>query len=69
MPTRVPHEARLDLPTQLSGAFGNRGVRPGDTFGISSWSPDHLVVSWGSATTPASKKSEIFAATVTVSLL
>ena len=39
-----------------------------DTFGISSWPPDHLVVSWGSATPPAGKTSEIFAATVTVSL-
>jgi hypothetical protein len=58
----------ISAPTQLSSAFGNRGVWPGDTFGISSWPPDHLVVSWGSATPPASKKSEIFAATVTVSL-
>ena len=58
----------ISAPTQLSSAFGNRAVRPGDTFGISSWPPDHLVVSWGSATPPASKKSEIFAATITVSL-
>ena len=58
----------MSAATQLSSAFGNRAVWPGDTFGISSWPPDRLVVSWGSATSPGAEKSEIFAASVTVSL-
>ena len=41
--------------------------RPGDTFGISTLSPGHLVLSWGMATATTGKKSQIFAAPVTVS--
>ncbi len=58
----------ISAAMQLSNAFGNRAVWPGDTFGISSWPPGHLVISWGNATAPAAKKPEIVAASVTVSL-
>ena len=57
----------MSAATRLSSAFGGRAVWPGDTFGISSWPPDHLLVSWGSATPASGKKSEIFAANVAVS--
>ena len=53
--------------TEPSSALGDGAVSPGDTFGISSWQPDHLVVSWGSATPATGKKSHIFATTVAVS--
>ena len=40
---------------------------PGDTFGISTRSPNHVVLSWGSATPSSGKKSDIFSASVTAS--
>ena len=56
----------LSDPIQVASAFGDPSVWPGDTFGISSLSPNNVVVSWGSATPSTSKKSEIFAVPVTV---
>jgi hypothetical protein len=57
----------LSGPVQVSTEFGDTSVWPGDTFGISTLSPGHLVLSWGSATPSSGKKSDIFAATVAVS--
>ena len=57
----------LSAPDRVSAAFGDVSVWPGDTTGISTLDPTHLVVSWGSATTVATnKKSDIFAAPVAV---
>jgi len=56
----------LSDPIQVASAFGDPSVWPGDTFGISSLSPNTVVVSWGSATPSTGKKSEIFAVPVTV---
>ena len=53
---------------QVSTAFGDPAVWPGDTFGISSLSPSSLMLSWGSSTPTTSKKSEIFTAPVSVQL-
>ncbi len=57
----------VSRPHQISKAYGNRKIWPGDTFGIASLAPGHLVLSWGGAT-PAfgGKTSEIFAAPVFV---
>jgi hypothetical protein len=56
----------LSTPVTISGQFGDPSVWPGDTFGLSSLAPGHLVLSWGSATQGTGKKSEVFAAPVTV---
>src|SRR5437870_9176942 len=53
-------------PARISPEFGDTSVWPGDTFGISTLSPGNVVLSWGSATASTQKKSEIFAANVTV---
>jgi hypothetical protein len=58
----------LSAPVQVSTAFGDPAVWPGDTFGISALSPSSPVLSWGSATPATGKKSEIFAAPVSVRL-
>lgn len=50
-------------PLQVSTAYGNNQVWPGDTFGISMLSPTRLALSWGSAN-GTSKTSEIYAETV-----
>jgi hypothetical protein len=57
----------LSGPIQVSQAFGDPSVWPGDTFGISTTSPNNVVLSWGSAIASGGKKSDIFAAPVTVS--
>jgi hypothetical protein len=57
----------LSAPVRISPEFGDTSVWPGDTFGVSTLSPGHVVVSWGSATPSSGKKSDIFAANVTVS--
>jgi hypothetical protein len=56
----------LSAPVRVSPEFGDTSVWPGDTFGISTLSPGHLVVSWGSDTPTTAKKSEIFAAPVSI---
>lgn len=58
----------LSAPVQVSAAFGDPGVWPGDTFGISALTPANVVLGWGSATAATSKKAEIFAAPVSVQL-
>lgn len=62
----IPH-GWLSAPVQISSEFGDTAVWPGDTFGISTLSPGHVVLSWGSATPSTAKKAHIFAANVTVS--
>lgn len=57
----------LSAPVRVSAEFGDTSVWPGDTFGISTLSPGHLVLSWGSDTPTTAKKSEIFAAPVAIS--
>jgi hypothetical protein len=56
----------LSAPFQVSPEFGDTSVWPGDTFGLSTLSPGHLVLSWGSTTASSGKKSDIFAAPVSV---
>ena len=57
----------LGAPVQISPEFGDTSVWPGDTFGISTLSPGHVVLSWGGATPSSGKKSDIYAANVAVS--
>jgi hypothetical protein len=51
-----------------TGGFSNAGstaVWPGDTTGLSTLSPDHIVASWGSDYPAVSgKKAEIYAANI-----
>jgi hypothetical protein len=56
----------LTPPVRISKGFGNNGVWPGDTFGISTRSANSLVVSWGSAVSPDTE-SNIYAVPVKVS--
>jgi hypothetical protein len=58
----------LSEPFQVSTQFGDTSVWPGDTIGISTMARGQLVLSWGSATPATGKKSQIFAAPVTVSV-
>jgi hypothetical protein len=58
----------LTAPLQVSPEFGDTAVWPGDTFGISTLSPDHVVLSWGSATANTQKKSEIWVSNIGVRL-
>ncbi len=51
-------------PTQISNVFGESSVWPGDTFGISTYSPTQLNLSWGSATAGTDNQSEIYATSV-----
>jgi hypothetical protein len=55
-------------PSRVSPEFGDTSLWPGDTFGISTLSPTHLVLSWGSATASTGDMPEIFAAPVRVRL-
>jgi hypothetical protein len=69
----------LSAPVRVSAKFGNRGVWPGDTFGISAFprgpntglgglsgGSQRVVLSWGSAVAKQAKpNSEIFAAALT----
>jgi BNR/Asp-box repeat len=56
----------LSTQQQISDEFGDPGVWPGDTTGLSALSPSQLVLSWGSATPSSGKKSDIFVANVGV---
>jgi hypothetical protein len=58
----------LSGPFQVSKQFGASSVWPGDTFGISTLSDSHVVLSWGSATSTTKKRSEIFATNVRLAL-
>jgi hypothetical protein len=57
----------LSSPAQVSSQFGDPSVWPGDTFGISTLSPNEVALSWGSATPTSGTQSEIYAANVGVS--
>jgi hypothetical protein len=58
----------LTAPIQISQAFGNAAVWPGDTFGIASWPPGNVILSWGSAASAYGIQSQIFAAGVRIAL-
>lgn len=58
----------LSEPVRISSDWGDPSVWPGDTFGLSTLSPTSVVLSWGSAVPSYGKKSDIFAAPVTVRL-
>ena len=51
---------------RISQQFGNRNVFPGDTFGITTFSPTSLMISWGSAVPGSDRKTSVFAAPVKV---
>jgi len=54
----------LSDPIQVSSQLGDASTWPGDTFGISTLSPTHVTLSWGSAVPATGKKSQIFYSTV-----
>jgi hypothetical protein len=56
----------LSDPVRISRQFGNPDVFPGDTFGITTFSPTSLVISWGSAVPGSARKTSVFAAPVRV---
>jgi hypothetical protein len=53
-------------PFRVSTQYGDTSVWPGDTIGVSTVAPGRVALSWGSATPVTGKKSEIFAATVSI---
>jgi hypothetical protein len=55
----------LSGAAQISQQFGNRKDSPGDTFGIATFSPTALALSWGSAV-GGSNDASVFAAPVSV---
>jgi hypothetical protein len=55
----------LGPATKVSAAYGNAGIWPGDTFGISSLPDGRISLTWGSAT-GASRLSAIYASVVKV---
>jgi hypothetical protein len=55
----------LSAPLRISKFWGNRDIWPGDTFGLSTLSPNDIVASWGSAVASFGSGSSIFATTVT----
>jgi hypothetical protein len=56
----------LSPPRRISRRFGVPSIWPGDTFGISTLSPNEVVLSWGSALVSTGGNSEIFSAPVRV---
>ena len=56
----------LSPPRRISRQFGDPGIWPGDTFGISTLFPKDVVVSWGSGLRSSGRRSEIFARPVGV---
>jgi hypothetical protein len=56
----------LSAPGQVSHRFGRPGVWPGDTFGITTLAPNHVMLSWGSAVRGTGGRSEIFASRLTL---
>lgn len=57
----------LSPSRQVSRRFGEPAIWPGDTFGIATLSPNHLLLSWGSALR-STGDSEIFATGIDVGL-
>jgi hypothetical protein len=58
----------LSAAFQVSPQFGGTSVWPGDTTGISTLGANQVVVSWGGAAVANNKKSDVFAAPVSVTL-
>jgi hypothetical protein len=59
----------ISAPTQISTRYGSTAVWPGDTTGLSTLSPDHIVASWGSDYPAVSgKQAQIYAANIAVTL-
>jgi hypothetical protein len=56
----------LSHATRISRQFGSANIFPGDTFGIATFSPTMLVLSWGSAVPGSTGKASVFAAPVSV---
>ncbi len=56
----------LSDAVRISRQFGDPTVFPGDTFGITTFSPTALVISWGSAVPGSRHKTSVFAAPVSV---
>lgn len=51
---------------RISRQFGNRKAFPGDTFGIATFTPTALALSWGSAVPGSGRETSVFAAPVAV---
>ena len=59
----------LSAPTQVSTDYGNSGVWPGDTTGLSTLTPTDIVASWGSDYADVSgNQAEIYAANIAATL-
>ncbi len=56
----------LSDAVQISQQFGKANVFPGDTFGIATFSPTSLALSWGSAVPGSGGSDAVFAAPVSV---
>jgi hypothetical protein len=56
----------LTTPQQISPQFGTATIWPGDTFGLTTINPTTIMTSWGSALPTTGKKSNIYAAQVTI---
>src|SRR5690349_17655686 len=56
----------LSAPVQVSTAFGDTSVWPGDTCGTSYLGGGRVAISWGSAVDAKNKKSDIYATAVDV---
>jgi len=58
----------LSDAAQVSSQYGDPSVWPGDTTGISTLSPNQVVLSWGSATPTTGKQSQVWAASVSIAI-
>jgi hypothetical protein len=59
----------LSAPAQVSTDYGNSGVWPGDTTGLSTLTPTDIVASWGSDYADVSgNQAEIYAANIAATL-
>jgi hypothetical protein len=56
----------LSDAAQISQQFGKANVSPGDTFGMATFSPTALALSWGSAVPHSGGQASVFAAPVSV---
>jgi hypothetical protein len=56
----------LSPAVRISRRFGNRRDFPGDTFGMATFSPASLVLSWGSAVPGSHGNASVFAAPVRI---
>jgi hypothetical protein len=58
----------LSAPDKVSRRFGDSGIWPGDTFGITALAPNEVLLSWGSATSATRGDAEIFTTRVKLAL-